>query len=152
MNFNFRCVVFFLLLLLLFYRVDAVPAHCAVQYLGFPVASAGALRMLLHQRLKRSQRLLQLTLTWQRTMNKLINDDYRRARASCYLKLSASWKNEQWVRRVCTFLRSFSAASTSALMVLSNLFNSFGFFFFAVGERRRDEHQRNQMQEAVWRS
>lgn len=36
--------------------------------------------------------------------------------------------------RHSTFLRSFSAASISALMVLSNLFSSFGFFAFAGAE------------------
>lgn len=44
-----------------------------------------------------------------------------------------------YVFRFCTFLRSFSAASISALMVLSNLFSNFGFFFFAgeTTERKR---------------
>lgn len=40
----------------------AVLLRCAAQYLGSAVASARALRMKLHQRLERSQRLLQLTL------------------------------------------------------------------------------------------
>lgn len=44
--------------------------------------------------------------------------------------------------RVCTFLRSFSAASICALIVLSNLFSNFGFFFFAAGERTRESERK----------
>ena len=39
---------------------------------------------------------------------------------------------------LCTFLRSFSAASISALMVLSNLFSSFSLLFLAERGRGRE--------------
>lgn len=51
---------------------------------------------------------------------------------------------------IFTFFRSFSAASISALMVLSNLFNSFGFFFFAVREDDRGKAQENETKRMRW--